>query len=775
MSEGSRLRAPLVPFSLLCFSAGALALANQVLLLRELLVSLQGDETAVGLGLGSWLGGIALGAAAARRAARRRPALVAMAGLALLAAAGVAEILVARTARLALPVPPGEVPALGASLVLSIAAMALPGALVGLTFTALAATASAAGIAGGKGIARLYVFEAAGSLAAGLAVTFVLIPLAAPLHAAAIAGALALALAVPAARAGSIPGRAVLPLLALALALLALSPVSSRLEEATERARFGGFVPGMALVAWLDTPYQQVAIAGDGVRHLYEGGQYVGSFPDPEEQEIQTHAAACLAPGPGRVLAVGRLPLGGLRHLLHHPVERVDLVEMDGRAFDFVRRFLPPEDDAALRDPRVRIVIDDPRAFLAGGGEPYGLILVQQPDPVTLLLARLSTAEFFRLAASRLAPDGVFATRLRTAPNVVTGETAALGGSVYRALREAFPVVAAAPGPDGFLIAGFRSDVVTLDPEVLSARFLERKIASRVVVPETFGLMFPPERVAAQERALLLAAARLPASRDERPVSFLHALALRQRIAGSALASWLPGGGRTGTSWPALLASIPSLAVLLLAAARWTRGRPLVGLAALHAVTLTGAAGMAWSLVLLFAFQTRVGALYGQLGWLTAAFMAGLAIGGWAARGAAEAGPEESDRWLLLASGVALTFAVALPAALHGIATLAGSRWAAATPLGALLLLSGVATGTVFPSGAGALLCRGEDARDAAGRVEAADHAGAAIAALTVAVLIVPTLGLRGTCLGLAALLGVSAATVLIAMAPSRRGAAPPR
>jgi predicted membrane-bound spermidine synthase len=92
-----------------------------------------------------------------------------------------------------------------------------------------------------------------------------------------------------------------------------------------------------------------------------------------------------------------------------------------------------------------------------------------------------------------------------------------------------------------------------------------------------------------------------------------------------------------------------------------------------------------------------------------------------------------------------------------------------------LLLLSGVATGTVFPSGAGALLCRGEDARDAAGRIEAADHAGAAIAALTVAILFVPTLGLRGTCLGLAALQGIAALVTLIAVTPTRGSAAPSR
>ena len=49
-------------WALLFAGAGFLALAVQVYLLREYLVVLQADETSVGLGLASWLAGIALGA-----------------------------------------------------------------------------------------------------------------------------------------------------------------------------------------------------------------------------------------------------------------------------------------------------------------------------------------------------------------------------------------------------------------------------------------------------------------------------------------------------------------------------------------------------------------------------------------------------------------------------------------------------------------------------------------------------------------------------------------
>lgn len=752
----------------LFFASGALAISAQVVLLRELLVSLQGDETALGLGLAAWLAGIAGGAAVARRGAGRRPHRWTAAAFALLAVWGWPGIALARLGRLLLAPPPGEILSLGPSLALAVAVAAPAGALVGILFTSLAALASAAGWPAGDGIARLYVLEALGSLAAGLATTFVVVPLLPPIHGAALAGALCALAAVPATRAGLIPGRAAFPLLALALALSALPPLSSLAEEATERARFRAILPGLPLLAWADTPYQHAAVAGGEVRHLYEGGQYAGSFPDGPEHEVEANVLACLSPRPARVLAVGRLPLGGLRFLLRHPVERVDLVEIDRRAHDLVRRHLPREDAAALDDPRVRVVFDDPRRFLARSSARYDLIAVQEPDPVTLFLARLSTVEFFGLVSRRLGSDGVFVMRLGLAPNVLTGGTAALGGAVFGALREVFPVVRAGPGPDGLLVAGFRAEAATLDPATLAERFRERRVRCRAFAPEMLPGLFPPERVASLESELRDAASKVEPSRDERPVSFLHALAIRQRISGSALAPALRSLGGARRWIPAALLSLPSVAVLLLVLGRRARGRDALPLAALHAAAVTGACGMTWSLVLLFAFQTRAGALYGRLGLLTAVFMLGLAAGGFAARKGAGAPAAESSGWLAATSGISLAFAALVGPAVGAVLSASGGGGGSAAALGALLLFAGMATGAVFPVAAGVLLSSGRDAGRAAGAAECADHAGAAGAALLSAVALVPAVGARGACAAVAVLQVLSAAAVLAAVFPRR-------
>lgn len=758
----------------LFFAAGCLALTIQVVLLRELLVALQGDETAVGLGLGAWLGGIAAGAAAARSLTRQRPASWAGWGFGLLAAAAPLLTIASRLGRRALAPPPGELLSLGPATLLAVVVLAPAGFLVGLTFTALAAVAGRAGWGPGRGIARLYVLESLGSLAGGLAVTFLFIPKFAPLRGIMLAAGTWCLAGAPASRARIIAGRWWLPGCGLLLAGGALLPLSADLDAATVRARFAGLAPGIPLHAWIDTPYQHAAIGGDPLHHLYMGGQYAGSFPDPAAQEALAHQVATLAPHPESVLAAGSGAVLMLRFLLEHPVKRLDLVEIDRRALGLLRRNLPPADEAALADPRVRIVTDDPRRFLARTAGRYDLILILEPPPVTLLLSRLSTVEFYRLCAARLAPDGVIVIRLETAPNVLTGETAALGGSLWGALRAVFPVVHAGPGPDGLAVAGTDPRAVTLDPAILAERFIRRGIVSDVFVPQLFGILFPPERVAGQEAALAAAADATRPSRDERPVSFPHALALRQRAAGSLIAPLFGAIARAGRGSLAIAALLPSLVILTIVGLGGgpERGARSMALAATHAVAATGAAAMTWSLLILFSYQTRAGALYGKLGLLVALFMLGLALGGQALSGGADLPAGRAHRRLIIVTGAGLLFALAMPAALRGVGLPGLDRpWLPEIFHGALLLAAGLVTGALFPVAAGVLIAARRDAGATASILESADHVGAALAALIAGVVFVPALGLAGTAWLVAALQACALLVVLAARA--RRDAGP--
>ncbi len=743
---------PARPLPAAFLSAGLAASAAQVLLLRELVVDGAGDEAGIGTGLFAWLSGIAIGAATARglpAPSAPRAASRALSALFVVAPAG---ILAGRLLAYLLAPPAGELPGLGRSLAIALATLGPGGLLVGRAFPALALCAGGAPPAA---IRRLYVLESAGSLLGGAAVTALAGLAVGPLPAALALGLSSLLLA-------AVPSGGRLPRgpFAAAFALLALlAAASPRLDRETERLRLAGTAPGLPLRAAVDTPYQHLVLAGSDPVHLYASGRYAGSFPDPWANESLAHTIACLAPRVDRFLSLGGVETGLLRFLLRHPVRELVLVEPDVRALAFLRAALPAEDRAALEDPRVRLVLDDPRRFAARPGPPFDLVLFPRADPVTLREARLVTAGSFRAAAARLAPGGVLVVPIRTAPATFAGETAPLAGSVLGALSRALPVVRVSPGPDSFLVAGLSASSATLDPEVLASRWRERAVASESFAPEVLGALFHPDRVAETEAQARRAALATPVSTDDRPVSFLHALTRRQEAAGSAAGRWLARLGTLPAPVLAGLAILPALAGL----ARTLRQRATLPAAASHAVGAGGGSAMGLSLLLLLSYQTADGALYGRLGLLTAVFMAGLSLGALATRRLGdEASIPRARRHLVaaLALAAALGFGTAL--CLPRLAAASGAGALAALSLhGVLLLATGAATGALFPLGAAVLSTEGTGR--AAARLQTADHAGAAVAALAVPVVLVPALGLGATAGLLAALLALASARVAVA------------
>ncbi len=737
---------------------GASALGTQVYLLREYMVALGGDEAAVGLGLFAWLSGIATGAALARAVTALRSSNMAAASIGLLAACSFLEMLVARVGRQLLGVPMGELVSLGPSLILALEVFVLPGALVGAGFVAITACITQVQRHAGETIGRLYVFEAIGSLIAGTLVSLVLVPLLTPCVALPLLLGLGLTAALPAARVGLIGGYRSLTALTAALLLLALTPGSTRIENISERVRFRALAPGVPLLAWEETPYELVAIGGRDVKNLYTSGTYDRSFPDAIDDESRAHALMLLNPKPARVLAFGGIETGLLRFCLKHPVQQLDLVVLDRRAFELVARHLDKVDRDALADRRVHVHFQDPRRFLANSAEKYDLILLLERDPATLYLARETTLQFMRLIGAHLARSGTYAMRFSAGPTVQIGETGLLGASLFRTLHAVFPVVRAAPGPAGLLIAGSSSEAVTLDPVRLGLRWSERDIASDVFAAELLPELYPAERVATLESELERAASRVPVSRDNRPLSFLYALSVRQQFAHNSWSTIL----KWGVNHPLqlrILGMTPSLLLLvwIVVQSARRRSRRTAIAATIHGTAITGATGMALSLMLFYSFQTRVGALYSELGSLTALFMLGLAAGG-------------AFAMRRLSLTVAMTVSVSSLALLALSFTLLDNLslpqlWVAAIH-GLLLMLVGSATGAVFPTSVKAFLDLGATARGAASATQFADHFGAALAALVASVVFVPILGLSGSAVLMCLLQAIGLAAIVVA----RRG-----
>jgi len=161
------------------------------------------------------------------------------------------------------------------------------------------------------------------------------------------------------------------------------------------------------------TPYQKVQIFAtkrwgkvlvlDGIVQTTEKDEFV-------YHEMLTHVPLFACAAPKRAMIVGGGDGGILREVLKHPIEHVDMVEIDRTVVDYCITHMPKLNNAGgiYKDPRVDLVIEDAFEFIKREKHKYDVIMVDSTDPVgagEVLFSRT----FYDLCRSALNPGGVLA------------------------------------------------------------------------------------------------------------------------------------------------------------------------------------------------------------------------------------------------------------------------------------------------------------------------------------------------------------------------------
>lgn len=705
---------------------GSATMLAQVTLLRELWCVAWGNEALAALALAVWLAGGALGSFRGARLARRLaprggswPAALAAFALAVPAAALFLRWWPARGPGALAGAAPGP----AAALLYAAASLGTAGFLAGALFPLALEAVFAAD--GDRAAGSLYLWDMAGSVAAGLFLTAAVTLLGfGGLRAAALASALALALAAAHLRAQR--RRSWKEAAAAALAAAALAAAGG-LEAPTLAWRH----PHERLLSARETPAGRLEVAArQGQRSVYLSGRYAASTEDFERAEAVAAVAFGECARPRRALVLGQAVPDAAREL--------------GRLGLRVTAAVPDLEAAALAGagPGVELLRGDGRALLRGGGEPADLIVISPGAPGTFAQARLLTRECFALCRARLSSGGVLAVELPGATAHLSVPARRAAGSVWQALGAVFPRrrLWAPPGA-GLVMIGFASPGEPVARGEVAARVRAAPARLRSLAPAM--LADPGLARDAEERLQpALESAGAPENRDARMSAALEQLrADRLRLRGGRFERpWLPERGE------ALLLAAAALLGLGLAGAGRARRRWAAPAAALAA----GCAGAGLEVAALAAYQAARGSLYAEIGLVLAAFMAGGAGGAALGRRLAGAG---RPRALAAALGaLALVALAAAGAALPGLDGLPGGLlWAG------LVAAAGAGVGAVFA------LAAAQPEAPRPGAVYAADLVGAAAGGLA-AVAAVPWAGLPAAAL--------AAALVVL---PAALGAALPR
>ncbi len=159
----------------------------------------------------------------------------------------------------------------------------------------------------------------------------------------------------------------------------------------------------------LDSPVV-VSESGAGFRCFHVAGKVeaTNSPSDMRTQRLLGHLPAMVHPEPKTVLVVGcgsGMTTGSF--LLHPSVERIVLCEMESNVIHTARKYFAEENGGVLDDPKLEIVIDDARHFLATTKDKFDIITADPIHPWVRGAASLYTTEFYDLCRSRLTPNGV--------------------------------------------------------------------------------------------------------------------------------------------------------------------------------------------------------------------------------------------------------------------------------------------------------------------------------------------------------------------------------
>ncbi len=422
---------PLVPRPMLAALAlgvsGFLSLALQIVWSR-LLAQILGPTTyAFSLVVAVFIAGLALGALVGRRLADR--AVQPAAGLAAVLAVAVTAVAVsAWTINQGLNSMAQVVAELDATFesvllrqVLLVGGWLLPlSVALGCAFPLAIKTGTGNHDTLGSDLGLIYAVNTIGAIAGALAAGFVLIPawgLHGSLRAVGVAATgAALALVV----AAGVRGRARLWTIAgcgVAAVATALLPQWSPGLMSSGAYKYASSMSPESLQVSLAAGqllyYQEGAAGTVSVRKAagttslaIDGKVDASNAGDMLTQRLLAHVPMLLHPAPRRAAILGLGSGVTLGAALRHPVERVDVLEISPEVVE-ASRFFEPENGAALRDPRTRLIVGDGRTHVMLGQATYDVIVSEPSNPWMAGIASLFTREFFASARARLAPGGV--------------------------------------------------------------------------------------------------------------------------------------------------------------------------------------------------------------------------------------------------------------------------------------------------------------------------------------------------------------------------------
>ncbi|HBR15844.1 MAG TPA: hypothetical protein DD723_09970 [Candidatus Omnitrophica bacterium] len=724
------------------FLLGFTSVISQIVLLRELVSVFYGNETAYAIILASWLFWVAAGSLTFSFFSRKihRPRIVIFLLNTVVCCVLPLTVMAVRYLRPFLDIPVGVMMGLGSMCLASFVLLGPLTFILGGLFTLYCRAGEASGDPDSAGVdaGTIYFWESCGAVAGGMFFSFALIHVLSSLAAVVLLGMINLAAMIfwlERKSLGFKAGFVVLSVTGLAL----VSGEIGKLERLTQAASF----KGVEVVAAEDSIYGHLVMTKLGKEYsLYENGLLSYTTREELSSEEQIHFPLLEHPDPGRVLLIGHGVAGGLGELLKYPQLQIDYLELDPEVVSVSQAHLPPEFLMSLKDRRVSMIYADARWFVKQTSQKYDVVIVGLPDPLTAMINRYYSLEFFNEVVRILNPKGILSLSVTSSENYLSQEAGDFLRSIHSTLKMVFTDVRSIPGDTNIFLAARESGLLTLDATTLMERLKKRGIETKYVREYYLPFKLSEDRIHYIED-VLREEGRL--NTDTRPIAYLYDIVLWSTQFHTGFKKMVVVLDRI-KGWH--LAVIP---VLILAVGWVLRCRYPSSAVSLSVMT-TGFCEIIFQLIVILAFQTLYGYAYYKIGMIIASFMGGLVLGSlWARKIIAER-PRQIFRIYQLTQVMICVYPLILPGLFvffRDVAAAQRMMGIFASAFACLPVIAGLIGGLQYPL-AQVLVRRGEGADPkeggpsrSAGILYALDVVGASIGALVTGAILIPLWGIN--------------------------------
>ncbi|MFH1050805.1 MAG: hypothetical protein V1779_07745 [bacterium] len=703
------------------FSLGMSSVIFQVMILREFLSVVQGNELTIGIILASWMLFTGLGALAGKVSHKIMNKFSAIAILHLLFSILPILLILALRYFWYDVFLPGELLSI-TDIIFSSFVILIPFTFIsGFLFTLYCSVSDLT-----SNVSINYYYETAGSAAGGLLISLVFIFIFDTIQTALLVSILNLVVLL------FFSSKNKLYIFSIIITVFVLGNIllfTTNIDDKSKEFLF----PSQKLIEQKETPYGNVAVTKTGSQiNVFESGILSATSDNAIQNEESVHFAMVQHPNPKKVLLVGGGIFGVTDEILKYQPFLINYIEPneylieinkkygrlqsgegkrekgEGRRESFDKLRMTGFERQSMSRDKVEIIIDDALIYLKKIDKKYDVIILNIGAPATAQLNRYYTREFFELIEKHLVHKGLFSLKMPGTVNYVSNEAGEEQSIVLNTLKSVFKNVIIIPSNSNYFIAG-NCDLTYDIPCEIEARNIETKYVNKYYLNE-FSLM---------QRADFIAEAfdrNAEINTNFKPVAFYSHI------------NYFLSYYETNKLWIILL-----LAVIFGVILFRMKKLDFVMFSAGYALSLS-------EIIIIFSFQIIFGYVYQYIGIIIALFMFGMSIGAFAVNKYEKFKGKNSIPVYLI---IIIAFLISLPLMLKGMNSINIHEIFIHIVFAVLSLFVSFLTGGLFTLLS--LKYEGNSTKTA-GNIYSADLFGSALGAILVSVFLLPLIGFEWSC-----------------------------